>query len=145
MKIFLHISKLSGAFFTDKQTGELIKILESDVYAIENAGIDLLIDILFNIVTSICAIVLLLKINKGLLAIVLVMEAVIIFAQKYLIKVMYKKVEELRKISGESMSFTEEYISNILNLIVAKADAVFMRYFDNIEKKNIKNVPVKII
>lgn len=138
MKIFLHISKLSGAFFTDKQTGELIKILESDVYAIENAGIDLLIDILFNIVTSICAIVLLLKINKGLLAIVLVMEAVIIFAQKYLIKVMYKKVEELRKISGKSMSFTEEYISNILNLIVAKADAVFMQYFDTIEKKNIK-------
>lgn len=138
MKIFQHISKLSGAFFTDKQTGELIKILESDIYAIENAGIDLLIDILFNIVTSICAIVLLFNINKGLLAIVLVMEMVIIFAQKYLIKVMYKKVEELRKISGKSMSFTEEYISNILNLIIAKADSVFMRYFDNIEKKNIK-------
>ncbi|MDE7310732.1 MAG: ABC transporter ATP-binding protein/permease [Eubacterium sp.] len=137
MKIFEHITKLSGSYFTDKQTGDLIKILESDVYAIENAGIDLAVDIFFNLVTSLCAIALLWTINSRLLIIVLFMEGGIVFVQNFLIKKMYQKVEALRKISGKSMGFTEEYISNILNLIIAKADKIFMRNFSSIERMSI--------
>lgn len=137
IKIFNHISKLNGSFFSNKRTGELIKVLESDVYTIENAGIDLIIDVVFNVITSIWAIFILWNINYQLLFIVLFIELLIIVTQQYFIKHMYRKVEELRSVSGESMSFTEEFLSNILNLILVKADKIFMRKFKEIEKINI--------
>ncbi|VYT34458.1 putative multidrug transporter membrane\ATP-binding components [Tyzzerella nexilis] len=137
IKIFNHISNLSGSFFSDKKTGELVKVLENDIYTIENAGIDLIIDVIFNVITSIWAILILCSINFQLLFVVLFIELIIIITQQYFIKHMYKKVEELRCVSGRSMNFTEEFLSNILNLILVKADKIFMRKFREIEKINI--------
>ena len=137
IKIFKHISNLSGSFFSDKKTGELVKVLENDIYTIENAGIDLIIDVIFNVITSIWAISILCSINFQLLFVVLFIELIIIITQQYFIKHMYKKVEELRCVSGKSMNFTEEFLSNILNLILVKADKIFMRKFREIEKINI--------
>lgn len=138
MDIFNRITKQSGKEFNNQRTGELIKVIESDIYAIENAGVDLIIDILFNIVISICAIVMLFQLNKRLMFLVLIIETIIVFGQKYLIEKMYQKVKELREISGRSMSLTEEYVANIVNFIIAKTEKFFMLNFQKVEQENIK-------
>lgn len=135
LRILNHIKELSGDFLTNKHTGEILKIFESDIFNLEAVGIDTFIDILINLVTGIIAIRILLLIDYKLFIIVIVLEAIMIVVQKRIVHTVSHKTKILRNVAGVSMSLIESFISNIMNAIITKTDFVFInKYKENEEE-----------
>lgn len=131
--------RITGKYYTNQKAGELLKVIESDVLAIEDVGINVIIDILINIVSAIVVFVILCSMNFKLLFIIVVLEILMICIQKVYVTFITRKTEMVRNLIGNSMSILEEYISSIMNSIITKADKMFVKKYLNNEKQAIKN------
>ena len=102
-KLLLHIQELPGKYFTEQKTGDILKVIDSDVSALEETGIDFVIDIIKNLLSAISAFVILACINTKLLLIMILMETFMLFLHEKYIKLVSKKLERVRDISGKSL------------------------------------------
>lgn len=134
-KLLNHISKLSGSYFTERKTGNLLRILECDIYTIEDFGIDLFFNLILDLFTAIISVYFLFKIQSSLLMVVLILEFIIIYMQFKFTAKISKKIKEIREIAGESMNRLEEYISNILNIVICKGKLNFFNKYIKNEKE----------
>lgn len=137
-RVLNHISNLSGEYFTNKKTGELLKIVEGDIFNLENIGIDLLIDICINTVSCIISLIILISIDIKLLVVVLLIQLLMILIEKKYMKIVYNQSEEVRNYYGISMNLIEQYISNIMNVVITKSKDMLISHYITNEKKSLK-------
>lgn len=55
IKLLNHISKLSGDYYTNIKTGNILSIIENDIYTIENFGAEILFSLVIDTFTAIIA------------------------------------------------------------------------------------------
>ena len=133
-KLLLHIQELPGKYFTEQKTGDILKVIDSDVSALEETGIDFVIDIIKNLLSAISAFVILACINTKLLLIMILMETFMLFLHEKYIKLVSKKLERVRDISGKSMNLLEEFVVHMMDIIITHANILFLKKYLNNEQ-----------
>lgn len=128
-KSLKHLSKLSGNYYSNIKTGNIISILNSDIFNIENFGIEILLSIVIDIITAIATLIILINLQPDLLIIVLVIQLIIIVIQTKFSKELSNKTREIRQKDGDISNLIQEYVSNIMNIVISKSKQNFFKRY----------------
>ena len=132
------LSRKNGKYFSEKKSGELLYVLENDLFNIENLGIDWLFNGILNIITAIVSFIILITINVKLIFIVLTIQIAMIFANVTINTVIAKKTNEVRDIAGGITNILEEYISNTESIVISKGLGFMWKKIFNRERRFLK-------
>ncbi|MCU9807297.1 ABC transporter ATP-binding protein/permease [Paraclostridium sp. AKS46] len=138
VKLLNHLSKLSGKYYSNIKTGNIISIIESDIFIIENFGAELVFSIIVNIFTASMALFFLIRIQLDLFLIVFILQIVLTLFQTKFTKLISDKTTEIRNDSGNLSNKIQEYVSNIMNVVVSKSRMKFFSTYLSKEKDIIK-------
>lgn len=129
-----HLSKLSGDYYTNIKTGNILSIIENDIYIVESFGAEILFSLIINAVTACIALFFLIKMDFDLLIIVLILQLLIILSQSKFTKIIASKTGEVRHDSGNLSNIVQEYVSNIMNVVISKSSFKFFKSYIKQEK-----------
>lgn len=129
LNLIRHLSKLSGSYYTSIKTGNILSIIENDVFIIENFGIEILFSLIVDAITACIALFLLVKMDLELLLIVISLQILLTLSQSKFTKIISSQTEEIRRDSGNIANTIQEYVSNIMNVIVSKSSFKFLKQF----------------
>ncbi|HFR4230255.1 ABC transporter ATP-binding protein [Clostridioides difficile] len=138
IKLLNHLSKLSGKYYSNIKTGNIISIIESDIFIIENFGAELAFSILVNIFTASMALFFLVRMQVDLFLIVLILQIILSIFQNKFTKLISKNTREIREDSGSLSNKIQEYVSNIKNVVVSKSRMKFFSSYLSEEKNLIR-------
>lgn len=138
IKLLNHLSKLSGKYYSNIKTGNIISIIESDIFIIENFGAELAFSILVNIFTASMALFFLVRMQVDLFLIVLILQIILSIFQNKFTKLISKNTREIRENSGSLSNKIQEYVSNIKNVVVSKSRMKFFSSYLSEEKNLIR-------
>ena len=138
IKLVRHLSKLSGRYYTNIKTGNILNIMDNDMYIVESLGADLLFSLIVDFFTAVVALFLLMKMQYDLLIIIIIIQIIILLSQLKFTKLIAAKNEEIRDESGEISNINQEYISNIMNVVIYKANLKFFKTYLHKEKNIFK-------
>lgn len=133
-KLLKHLCKMHGGYWGGKRTGEILKVLEDDVYNVENFGIETIFMFLSQVITAIIAAMLLATMQPTILIIVIVIEVLEIVLQIQLTKLIAKRTAEARDISGDVFSVLNEFVGNLTGIIIAKCQRPFWKKLITFER-----------
>lgn len=126
------LSTFSGAYYSEQKSGEVLNIIDNDTDIVENYGIDLVFDFVRNIITSIFALTMLIHLQSTILCIIIGIQIITIIVQSKFSKVLADKTVEVREQAGKVYNIIEQYISNILEIVILKARRYFLiHYLEN--------------
>lgn len=129
IKLVRHLAKLSGDYYTNIKTGNILNILENDMYVVESLGSELLFSLIVDFFTAVIALVFLIKMQVDLLIIIIGIQIAILFSQSMFTKLIASKNEEIREKSGDIANINQEYISNIMNVVISKSNLKFFKEY----------------
>ena len=138
IKILDHLSKLSGNYYLNIKTGNMLSIIQDDINIIENFDSSLIFSIVANLLTSAVSIVLLVGMKLDLFLMVLVLQVSLVLIQNKLTNKIANQTNIIRKKYGENSSLIQEYISNIMNIVLSKSKLKFFKTYLRKEKDLIK-------
>lgn len=138
VKLLNHLSKLSGKYYSNIKTGNIISIIESDIFIIENFGAELVFSIIVNIFTASMALFFLIRMQFDLFLIVLLLQIVLTLFQTKFTKLISNKTTEIRDDSGRLSNKIQEYVSNIMNVVVSRSRMKFFSTYLSKEKDLIR-------
>ncbi|HGM3947399.1 ABC transporter ATP-binding protein [Clostridioides difficile] len=134
LKLLRHLSKLDGRFFSEIKTGNIMNIVEYDVMMLDRFGIELIFSLIVDIITAFISLYFLIKIQSKLLVIVVVIQIVISFTQYIFTKMISKYTQDIRSNAGSISNIVQEYISNIMNVVIHKGELNFFTQFLSMQK-----------
>lgn len=129
IKIIKHLSKLSGNYYTNIKTGNILNILEDDIHVIEGLGAELIFSIIVDFFTALVSFIILMKMQSDLLSIIILLQILIMYSQSKFTRLIAKKSDEIRVCAGEVANINQEYVSNIMNIIISKTNIKFFRQY----------------
>jgi subfamily B ATP-binding cassette protein MsbA len=138
IKLLKHLSKLSGNYYTNIKTGNILNIIQKDTYNVENFGADILFSLIVDTVTAVTALFFLIKMQFDLLILVIALQLLIIVSQAKFTKIIARKTGEVRNDAGNISNVVQEYVSNIMNIVISKSSFRFFKKYINKEKNLIK-------
>ncbi|NMS90990.1 ABC transporter ATP-binding protein [Clostridioides difficile] len=138
IKIIKHLSKLSGDYYTNIKTGNILNILEDDIHVIEGLGAELIFSIIVDFFTALVSFIILMKMQSDLLSIIILLQILIMYSQSKFTRLIAKKSDEIRVCAGEVANINQEYVSNIMNIIISKTNIKFFRQYLKKERNMIK-------
>ncbi|MDK2565050.1 ABC transporter ATP-binding protein [Romboutsia sedimentorum] len=146
IKLLRHLSKLSGDYYTNIKTGNILSILESDIFTLENFGAEILFSIIIDLITASIAVFFLIKMDFDLLILVIALQLFITFSQSKFTKSIASSTSEVRNSYGNIANIIQEYVSNIMNVVISKSSFKFFKRYINKEKKLIdKRIRLDVI
>lgn len=134
LKLLRHLSKLDGRFFSEIKTGNIMNIVEYDVMMLDRFGIELIFSLIVDIITAFISLYFLIKIQSKLLVIVVGIQIVISFTQYIFTKMISKYTQDIRSNAGSISNIVQEYISNIMNVVIHKGELNFFTQFLSMQK-----------
>ncbi|CEN23883.1 ABC transporter ATP-binding protein [Paraclostridium sordellii] len=134
IKLLKHLSKLSGNYYTNIKTGNILSIIERDIYIVENFGAEILFSLIIDIFTACIALFFLVRMDFDLLLIVIILQMVLTLSQSKFTKIISSKTEEVRKVDGDVSNIVQEYVSNIMNVVISKSSFKFFKEYIKKEK-----------
>lgn len=134
-KLLYHLMSISTSLMKTKKSGEILKVLEDDVFNIENFGIDTAFEIVSQIVTAVIAFYFLLTMQPIICVCVLLMEGIEIIFQYYNTQRLAINTRKVREEVGECFSVFDELITNLYLVIISNCKLSFWKKIINIEKK----------
>lgn len=143
IKLLNHLSCLSGRYFSEIKSGNILSIINQDMFIIDNFNVELLFNLITNIFTAVFSIGFLISMSKDLLAIVILIELILIFIQNIMRKHISHETNNIRKAHGYLSNIVQEYVSNIKNIVVSKSKLKFFKSYIKREK-NLMNNEVKL-
>ncbi|MEF9992026.1 MAG: ABC transporter ATP-binding protein [Peptostreptococcaceae bacterium] len=129
-----HLAKLSGDYYTNIKTGNILNIIENDMYIIESFGAEMLFSLIIDTITACIALFFLIKMDFDLLIIVLILQVLIILSQSKFTKIIAAKTGEVRHDAGNLANIVQEYVSNIMNIVISKSSFKFFKRYIKQEK-----------
>ncbi|NKN21596.1 ABC transporter ATP-binding protein [Clostridioides difficile] len=146
IKLFHHLSKLSGKYFSNIKSGNIFSIVEQDLYIVEGFNAELLFSIIMNFITAICSVYFLFMMSKDMLFIVVILQILLILSQSKIRKLISKMTREIRNLDGNLANISQEYISNIMNVVISKSKKIFLkRYIKQMKSIIEKNMIINLI
>lgn len=138
-----HLFSLSGDYYSNIQTGELLTILNEDITQIKDIFSSVILSFFSQLITSLVMILFLAKLQFSLLLIVLFILPLVFISQRYFQKKIKEKYQELREYASELLSALESIVSNITQCIILKNNSFFEDRVDRIAVKT-TNEEVKV-
>ncbi|TAN67705.1 ABC transporter ATP-binding protein [Paraclostridium sordellii 8483] len=135
IKLLKHLSKLSGDYYTNIKTGNILSIVENDIFIVENFGAEILFSLIVNVITACIALFLLVRMEFDLLLIVITLQIFLVLSQSKFTKIISSKTGEVRKENGDISNIVQEYVSNIMNVVISKSSFNFFKKYIKQEKK----------
>lgn len=140
IKLLNHLSKLSGNYYANLKTGNLLSIIENDIFTVENFGIDIIFSIIVDVFTAIIALFLLVSMQLDLLIIVIAIQVLLTIVQVKFTNVISSETSKIRSNAGNISNLVQEYVSNIMNVVISKSKEIFFRKYIKKEKSLLKQV-----
>lgn len=134
IKLLKHLSKLSGEYYTNIKTGNILSIIESDIFIVENFGAEILFSLIVDAITACIALFFLVRMEFDLLLIVIVLQIVLTLSQSKFTKIIASKTGEVRQDNGNISNIVQEYVSNIMNVVISKSSFNFFKRYIKQEK-----------
>ncbi|CEN23302.1 ABC transporter ATP-binding protein [[Clostridium] sordellii] len=134
IKLLKHLSKLSGDYYTNIKTGNILSIIENDIFIVENFGAEILFSLIIDLVTACIAFFFLVRMDFDLLIIVITLQIVLTLSQSKFTKIIASKTEEVRQEEGNLSNVVQEYVSNIMNVVISKSNLNFFKKYIKKEK-----------
>lgn len=142
VKILKHISLLSGNYYTNKKTGNILSIVQSDIDTIESIDAELAFSLIKNLIIAIAALYFMISMQYDLFLIVIFLQVVLILLQRIFTKLIHENITLIRKEYGEITHLIQEYVLNIMNIVISKSRRFFISDYikkdRSIINKNIK-------
>ena len=135
IKLLKHLSKLSGSYYTNIKTGNILSIIENDMFAIENFRIEILFSLILDIFTAMVALLFLVRMQFDLLLIVIILQLLLTITQVKFTKIIALETGSIRNNAGNISNLVQEYVSNIMNIVISKSTIKFFKQYINKEKK----------
>ncbi|MFR3499629.1 MAG: ABC transporter ATP-binding protein [Paraclostridium bifermentans] len=129
IKLVRHLAKLSGDYYTNIKSGNILNILESDMRIVESLGAELLFSLIVDFFMAVIALAFLIKMQADLLIIVICIQITILLSQYKFTKLIESKNDEIIEKSGEIANINQEYISNLMNIVISKANLKFFKKY----------------
>lgn len=146
IKILNKLSKLSGQYYSNIQTGNILSIIEGDISLIERFGAELIFSIITNVITAAIAFIFLIKSDLNLLLIIIVLQIFLMFIQNKFNKIISYQTVDLRNKSGRVSNLVQEYVSNIMNIVISKSKQNFFKNYLSNERVLInKSIKLDVI
>ncbi|MGL5750641.1 MAG: ABC transporter ATP-binding protein [Paraclostridium sp.] len=135
IRLLKHLSKLSGEYYTNIKTGNILSIVENDIFTLENFGAEILFSLIIDIITAVTALFLLIKMDLDLLFLVMLLQVLTMLTQSKFTKIIASKTAEIRESAGGVSNIVQEYVSNIMNVVISKSGLNFFKKYIGLEKK----------
>ena len=114
IKLLRHLSKLSGNYYTNIKTGNILSIMENDMFIVESFGAETVFSLIVDVISAFIALFFLIKMDFDLLLIVVALQLLLALCQTKFTKAMSSKTNEIRQGSGDISNIVQEYISNFI-------------------------------
>ncbi len=134
IRLLNHLSRLSGDYYTNIKTGNILSIIHQDMFTVENFGAEILFSLIIDAITASIALFFLIKMDFDLLIIVLALQLLIALSQSKFTKVIAAKTREIRQDAGNLSNIVQEYVSNIMNVVISKSKSKFFKRYIKKEK-----------
>lgn len=134
IRLLKHLSKLSGNYYTNIKTGNILSIIESDIFIVENFGAEILFSLIVDAITACIALFFLIRMEFDLLLIVITLQIVLTLSQSKFTKIISSKTGEIRQEDGAVSNIVQEYVSNIMNVVISKSSFNFFKKYIKKEK-----------
>lgn len=138
IKIVTHLQKLSGKYYTNTQTGELMARVQSDVANVEEVATKMIFSVISDVLLSIGMLAFLISLQFDLLIISLLLQPLMFFIQNKFNRKTAISAMESRNVFGELSSLIQELFSALMHFTVLNAREYFFKKYIPIEKKYIK-------
>lgn len=143
IKLLKHLSKLSGDYYTNIKTGNILSIVESDIFIVENFGAEILFSLVVDAITACIALFFLVRMEFDLLLIVIALQIVLTVSQSKFTKIISSKTKEIRQDDGNISNIVQEYVSNIMNVVISKSSFNFFKRYIK-QEKSLVNKCIKL-
>lgn len=127
--ILRKLSTFSGSFYSEQKSGEILNIVDNDTDMVENYGINIVFDFARNFITAVFAFCMLFKLQSTVLIIIIGIQIITVVVQTKFSKILSDKTSEIRDQSGKVYNVIEQYISNIMEIVISKTHRYFLKNF----------------
>lgn len=134
ISLLKHLTKLSGAYYSNIKTGNILSIVENDIFILESFGAELLFSVISNFITAIVSLFFLANMQFDLLCIVVLLQIFLIYFQSKVAKIITLKTNEIRNGYGDIYNIVQEFIYNIMNVVISKYSFQFFKKYIKKEK-----------
>ena len=138
-KVLKHLSKLSGQYYSNIKTGEILNIIENDIAILGNIGVETLFSLIMDLIIAVISFTLLIKMQSELLIMVIILQLIILLVQSKFTNLIAKKTSEIRTYNGKLANIIQEYIFNIMNVVISKSTLYFFRRYLKSQRELAKN------
>lgn len=135
IRLLKHLSRLSGEYYSNIKTGNILSIIENDMFNVENFGAEILFSLIVDAMTAFIALFFLMNMQLDLLMIVIIVQSLIALSQSRFTKIISAKTGEVRTDAGNLSNIVQEYVSNIMNVVISKSKLKFFKKYIRQEKK----------
>lgn len=134
IKLLKRLSRLSGEYYTNIKTGNILSIIENDIFIVENFGAEILFSLIVDAITACIALFFLIRMEFDLLLIVIILQIALTLIQSKFTKTIAEKTGEVRQDGGNISNIVQEYVSNIMNVVISKSSFNFFKRYIKQEK-----------
>lgn len=121
-----HLSNLSGKYYTNKKTGDILSIIQSDIDNIESIDTELIFSIIKNVLTALFSLYFMMTIQSELFAFVIFLQVLLLVVQRKFSDSIHNNISIIRKEYGNITHMVQEYISNIISIVITKSRNFFL-------------------
>lgn len=129
-----HLFSLSGEYYSNIRTGELLMIIDEDITHIKDIFSSVIISFFSQVTTSLVMIFILARLQFDLLLIVMIFLPIFFISQRYFQNKVKEKYQTLRECYSKLMSAIEGIVSNITKCIMLKNNSFFEDRVERIAK-----------
>lgn len=138
ISLLKHLYELSGNYYTDKKTGEVLSIVQSDIDMIERIDAELVFSIVKSLITAFISIYFMYRLQLELLICVIFFQLILVFLQRIFTKNIHTNISSIRTIYGDIASTVQEYVLNIMSIVLTKSRKLFISDYIKKERKMIR-------
>ena len=114
---------------TEIKAGEMLNLIEGDTELLEACGLDIVFDTISNVITAILAIYILLKMQIGMFFVVFFLQLIVIWSQLKFTNILVEKTKKIRLKQDGIYASMQQYLGNIIVVILNKAKLLFFSEF----------------
>lgn len=113
------LARAQGTYISGQGTGEILYILDNDIYQLESFGIEFFLELIMNVITAVVVFVILLRLNIEMLFLVGIIQILMIIFQKFMSVKITTAIRNVRDVIGELSNLQEQFVSNLKTVILS--------------------------
>lgn len=129
LKLVNHLNKMSGRYYSDANSGDLLTTINSDVATVEDFSTRMIFTLISDIITAVIMLIFLSIMQFDLLLVSVALQPLMFILQRRYNQKIHSIVTHLRNHHGRYVSVVEEYLSSMLTFTLQNAKKLFFRNY----------------